>query len=149
MICSSKPAPLPFPWAEKSRNKRPGDVDMGKFVIRAVDSGIKFDLFAANGQAILTSEVYRTAAACRKGIESVRRNALRAGIEDQTQPGFRTLPHPKFELYQDKSGAFRFRLKARNGEIIAASESYTAKAGCLGGIESVKKNASEAEIQKP
>lgn len=118
---------------------------MAKFVIRAVDSGIKFDLFAANGQAILTSEVYRTAAACRKGIESVRRNALRAGIEDQTQPGFRALPHPKFELYRDKSGAFRFRLKARNGEIIAASESYTAKAGCLGGIESVKKNAAEAE----
>ena len=41
---------------------------MGKFVIRTVPSGIKFDLRAANGQVILTSEVYTTMAACRKGI---------------------------------------------------------------------------------
>lgn len=44
---------------------------MGKFVIRAVNSGLKFDLYAANGQTILTSEVYTTMAACRKGIASV------------------------------------------------------------------------------
>ncbi len=47
----------------------------------------------------------------------------------------------KFEVYTDKSGQFRFRLKAGNGEVIAASEAYKAKASCLKGIESVKKNA--------
>lgn len=47
----------------------------------------------------------------------------------------------KYEVYQDKSGGYRFRLKAANGETIASSESYTTKAGALGGIESVKKNA--------
>ena len=117
---------------------------MGKFVIRPVQSGLKFDLFAANGQSILTSEVYRTEHACRKGIESIRKNAPAAKLEDQTDPGYKVLTNPKFELYTDKSGSYRFRLKARNGEIIAVSEAYSAKAGCLNGIESVRKNAADA-----
>ncbi len=119
---------------------------MGKFVIRTVASGVKFDLYAANGQTILTSEVYTTIAACRKGIASVRKNAPAAKLEDQTVPSFRVLTNPKFEVYLDKAGASRFRLKARNGEIIAVSEAYTAKAGCLNGIESVKRNAADAGV---
>ena len=119
---------------------------MSKFVIRTVNSGIKFDLKATNGQVILTSEVYTTEAACRNGIASVAKNAPIAGVENQTEEGYETLTHPKFEMYQDKAGEYRFRLKARNGEIIAVSEGYTAKAGCLNGIESVQKNAPEAEI---
>ena len=51
-----------------------------------------------------------------------------------------------FEWYCDKAGKFRFRLKAANGEIIAVSESYTSKEGCINGIESVKKNAPLAKI---
>lgn len=51
----------------------------------------------------------------------------------------------KFVLKKDKSGQFRFNLVAGNGEVIAASEAYTSKAAALNGIESVKKNASEAE----
>ena len=120
---------------------------MGKFVIRTVSSGLKFDLHAANGQSILTSEVYTSEHACRKGIESVRKNAAIAKLEDQTEPDFRQLTNPKFELYRDKSGNFRFRLKARNGEIIAVSEIYSAKAGCLNGIESVRRNAAEASVE--
>lgn len=119
---------------------------MSKFVIRTVKSGIKFDLKAANGQNILTSEVYTTAAACRKGIESVRRTAPKAKLENQTQLGYQTMTNPKFEMYRDRAGAYRFRLKARNGEIIGASDGYIARAGCLNGIESVIKNAAEAEI---
>ena len=119
---------------------------MGKFVIRAVNSGIKFDLKATNGQVILTSEVYTTKAACRNGVESIMKNAPVANVEDQTVEGFETVTHPKFEMYQDKTGEFRFRLKARNGEIIGVSEGYTSKANCVNGVESVKKNAAEAEI---
>ncbi len=52
----------------------------------------------------------------------------------------------KFEVYQDKAGEYRFRLKASNGEPIAASEGYSSKAACLKGIESVKKNAPDAQI---
>jgi uncharacterized protein YegP (UPF0339 family) len=51
-----------------------------------------------------------------------------------------------FEWYCDKAGKFRFRLKAANGEIIAVSEGYTSKEGCVNGIESVKKNAPIAKI---
>lgn len=119
---------------------------MGKFIIRQVNSGLKFDLKAANGQTVLTSEVYTTEAACRKGIESVRKNAPLAPIENQTQPDFEKKGNPKFEVYLDKRGDYRFRLKARNGQIIAVSDGYNAKAGCLNGIESVKSNAPDSEI---
>lgn len=129
-------------FAEKARKGIP----MGKFVIRTVNSGIKFDLKATNGQVILTSEVYTTKAACRNGVESIMKNAPVANVEDQTVEGFETVTHPKFEMYQDKAGEFRFRLKARNGEIIGVSEGYTTKANCVNGVESVKKNAAEAEI---
>ena len=57
-----------------------------------------------------------------------------------------SLTGPIFEWYKDKAGKFRFRLKAANGEIIAVSESYTSKEGCVNGIESVKKNAAVAKI---
>ena len=119
---------------------------MSKFVIRNVPSGIKFDLKATNGQVIATSEVYTTQAACRKGVESVKKNAPIAKLENQTEAGFVTATNPKFEMYQDKVGEYRFRLKARNGEIIAVSEGYVAKASCLNGIESVRKNAAIAEV---
>lgn len=46
-----------------------------------------------------------------------------------------------FELFQDKAGKFRFRLKASNGQIVAASQSYESKASALNGIESVKNSA--------
>lgn len=121
---------------------------MGKFLVRTVPSGVKFDLKAPNGQTVLTSEVYRTMAACRKGMDSVRRNAPAAAIEDQTAPHSR-LPHPKFELYRDQAQNYRFRLKARNGAIIAVSDAYTAKASALAGIESIQKNAPAAQVQEP
>ena len=47
----------------------------------------------------------------------------------------------KFEIYKDKRGEYRFRLKAGNGEIILASEGYKAMSGCKNGISSVQKNA--------
>lgn len=119
---------------------------MSKFVIRKVASGVKFDLKATNGQTIATSEVYSSEDACRSGIESVKKNAPAAKVEDQTAAGYEAVTNPKFEMYQDKAGEYRFRLKARNGEIIAVSEGYTAKAGCVNGIESVKENAADAEV---
>ena len=118
---------------------------MGKFVIKEAKTGFKFDLKAGNGEIIATSQVYSSEAACKNGVESVK-NCCVGGIEDQTVEGFEAVKHPKFEVYTDKAGEFRFRLKARNGEIIATSEGYKAKASCLNGIESVKKNAPDAPI---
>ena len=95
-----------------------------------------------------SSEVYNSKDACLSGIESVKKNSVEAGIEDQSVEGFETLKNPKFEVYVDKRGEFRFRLKATNGQIIATGEGYKAKAGCLNGIESIKKNAPDAEIKE-
>jgi uncharacterized protein YegP (UPF0339 family) len=49
----------------------------------------------------------------------------------------------KFEIYKDKAGEYRFRLKASNGQNILASEGYKAKSSCQNGIESVQKNAAD------
>ena len=121
---------------------------MGKFVMKKVSSGFKFDLKAGNGETIATSEIYTIEASCENGIESVRKNAPIANLEDQTVEGFATVANPKFEIYLDKGGECRFRLKARNGEIIAVSEGYKAKTSCMNGIESVRKNAPDAPIVK-
>ncbi|MDO4567163.1 MAG: YegP family protein [Oscillospiraceae bacterium] len=119
---------------------------MGKFVISTdKKGGARFVLKAGNGEIIATSETYSSPDSCKRGIESVRKNCS-APVEDQTQEGFEKLPCPKYELYTDKKGEFRFRLKAGNGEIIAASEGYTAKGSCKNGIESVGRNAPDAEI---
>ncbi len=118
---------------------------MGKFVVKKTNTGVKFDLKATNGQVIATSEVYSSLDACKKGIASVQKNAPVAAVENQTVEGYATEKNPKFEVYQDKAGEYRFRLTATNGQVIATSEGYNAIAGCLNGVESVKKNAPEAE----
>ena len=115
---------------------------MGKFVITLRKNGeFQFNLKASNGQTILTSEGYSTKSACMNGIKSVMKNAPIAALEDQTVEGFEKAKNPKFEVYVDKAGEFRFRLKAANGEIIATGEGYKAKKSCLNGIESIRKNA--------
>ena len=119
---------------------------MGKFVIRKTNTGIKFDLKASNGEVIATSEVYSSPESCKKGLASVQKNAPVAAVENQTLEGYAVEKHPKFEIYTDKAGEFRFRLKATNGQIIAVSEGYKAIASCLNDIESVKKNAVDAKI---
>ncbi len=121
---------------------------MGKFVIKQAKNGVKFDLKANNGEVIASSEVYTTLSACKNGIESVRKNSAVAGIEDQTSSGFEQIKNPKFEIYTDKAGEFRFRLKAANGQIIATGEGYKEKKSCKNGIESVKKNAADAPVEQ-
>ncbi len=121
---------------------------MGKFVIRRTNTGIKFDLKAGNGEVIATSEVYKSLNSCRNGAASVKKNAPIANLEDQTAEEYAKEKCPKFEMYIDKAGEYRFRLKATNGQTIATSEGYGAKAGCLNGIDSVKRNASDAEIDE-
>jgi len=118
---------------------------MGKFIIRRTGTGYKFDLRASNGETIASSEIYTTQAACEKGAESVAQCAATANLADLTAEGEAT--NPKFELYEDKLGEYRFRLKARNGKIIATSEGYKTKLSCENGIESVRKNAPDAKVE--
>ena len=119
---------------------------MGKFVVKTTKTGFVFNLKAGNGEIIAVSEVYSSESACLNGVESVRKNAVEAKLEDQTVENFEKVTNPKFEVYTDKAGEFRFRLKARNGEIIAVGEGYKAKASCLNGIDSIRRNAPEAAL---
>ena len=61
---------------------------------------------------------------------------------------YEAVTNPKFEVYTDEAGEFRFRLKAKNGEIIAVGEGYKTKASCLNGIDSIRRNAPEASVEK-
>lgn len=118
---------------------------MGKFVIKTTDAGVRFNLKAGNGQVIAASQTYKTLATCRKGIASVQKNAA-APVENQTVEGYAAVKNPKFEVYTDKTGEFRFRLKASNGQTIASSEGYTTLAKCLNGVASVGRNAPDAAV---
>ena len=120
---------------------------MGKFILKKTNTGFNFHLLATNGETIATSEVYKSKPSCENGIKSVRVNAPIANVEDQTVEGFEKCLNPKFEIYESKNGEFRFRLRARNGQIIASSEGYKALSSCKNGVESVKKNAPEAPVE--
>jgi hypothetical protein len=105
---------------------------MGKFVItKRVNGEFQFNLKAGNGQVILASEGYTTKAACENGIESVKKNS-----QDDA----------RFDRLTSKNDKFYFLLKATNGQAIGSSEMYESVASRDNGIESVKKNAPEAEV---
>lgn len=121
---------------------------MGKFVVKSTEKGARFNLVASNGQVIATSQTYKSLRTCLHGVESVRANAPAAAVEDQTVEDFAPEKCPKFQVYQDKAGEFRFRLLARNGQNIVASEGYTRLDSCRNGIESVRKNAPDAAVEQ-
>lgn len=105
---------------------------MGTFVIsKRKDNEFQFNLKAGNGQVVLTSEGYSSRAACDNGIESVRKNS-----QDET----------RFERKESSNGKPFFNLKATNGQIIGKSELYESSTSMENGIESVKKNALDAEV---
>ena len=120
---------------------------MAIFIVKQTATGFKFDLKNENG-VIATSEVYASEAACKKGVDSVK-NSTVGEIENQTVEGFETKKHPKFEVYQDKGGAFRYRLKATNGQIIATcgTLSYKTVEEALAVAEEVKATAAAAKVQ--
>lgn len=126
---------------------------MGKFVIKKTPSGgFNFSLYAVNKEKIaVASQVYTTKGACKKGMESVGKNSVRCiaedRVEDQTLKNPIAKTCPKFEIYFDKAGLYRYRLIAANGESIAMSEEgYKSKSGVMNGIKSVSVNSVEAEI---
>ena len=106
---------------------------MGKFEIKTTDSGkTMFNLKAANGQVILTSQSYASMDGCKNGIESVKKNA-----QNDAQ----------FERKTAKDGSPFFTLNATNGQVIGQSEMYSSNDAMENGIASVKKNAPDAEVE--
>lgn len=121
---------------------------IGKFAIKETKTGVKFNLKASNGEIILSSQVYKSEKSCLNGIKSVIKNAPIAAVEIQTEENYKVEKCPKFEIYADKAGETRFRLKAKNGQIIGVSEGYKAMKTAQNGIASVIKNAAGEQIVK-
>ncbi len=119
---------------------------MGKFEVKTSEKGVSFNLLATNGQVVATSQVYKSLRSAKLGIASIMKNAPIAPIENQTEENFEKKSMPKFEVYTDKAGKTRFRLKAKNGQIIAVGEAYETQKACLAGVASVQKNAVDAKI---
>ena len=106
---------------------------MSTFVISKRSNGeFQFNLKAANGQVILTSEGYSAKAGAQNGIESVKKNASNDG---------------NYERKTASNGKFHFNLKSPNGQVIGSSQMYESQASCEKGIESVKTNAPGADTQ--
>ena len=122
----------------------------GRFIITKTPKGFyRFNLQAANYQTVLTSQNYTTLATCREGCETIKKNA-ESPIEDQTlkNPGPQ-LKYPKYEVYFDNSGKYRYRLLASNGLNIAiAEDGYATKTGCLNGIEAISRAAVGADVDE-
>ena len=92
----------------------------------------RFNLHAANHEAILRSENYAAKASARKGIESVRTNAP---LDE------------RYERKQSSDGQYMFNLLAGNNQVIGTSERYTTERARDGGIDSVKRNAPTATVK--
>lgn len=114
------------------------------FRSKTSDSGeaFTFSIVAKNGQVVASSDAYASIDNRDNGIISTLEIVEQAPIEDTTT-GFIPYPNPKFQIYKDTSGMFRFRLYAVNGEIILGSQAYKSKSGAKNGIESVKQNAED------
>ena len=105
---------------------------MGKFVVTQRTNGdFQFSLKAGNGQIILSSQGYAAKPSCLNGIESVRKNS-----QDDS----------RFDRKVSSNGKPFFNLTATNGQIIGNSEMYESEAARDNGIESVKKNAPDADL---
>jgi uncharacterized protein len=104
-----------------------------KFDLKQGGSGqFMFNLKAANGEVILTSELYKQKQSAIVGIDSVKANA-----GDDT----------RYERKTAKNGQAYFVLTATNGQIIGKSEMYSSVSAMENGIQSVKKNGPVATIQ--
>lgn len=121
----------------------------GEFECYKTASGnFNFRLKASNKVTIAVSggAGYASLSSCKGALESIKKIS-KSNVEDQTLKDYETIPNPKYEIYEDKAGKFRFRLRSKNGELICVSEGgYASKASCKLGVESVAKWAETAEI---
>ncbi len=115
---------------------------------KSKDNRFVFNLYAPNRVIVATSQIYSSSTSAVNGIKSIMVNAPKAPVEDTTLKTYTTLGFPKWEIYADKGGQFRFRLYAPNGSCIVHSQGYTTKASCKNGIASIIKNAPDAIIDK-
>jgi uncharacterized protein YegP (UPF0339 family) len=111
-------------------------------LLRAKNGDFYFNVKAANGQVIGSSQLFASKTSAERSARTVRalvrisRQGLSTGEASRRET---------FELFTGEDGQSYFRLRAGNGEILLGSEGYTSKAGVLNGIASVKTNGAHAE----
>jgi hypothetical protein len=106
---------------------------IGKYVIeKAKDEKFYFNLKAANGQVILTSEMYTVKASAQNGIESIQKNSTGDG---------------NYERKESTSNQPYFLLKALNQQIIGNSQMYSSASAMEAGIASVKHNGPSTTVE--
>ena len=99
--------------------------NVGKWIIKEKGQSefVSF-LYANNGELLLSSEIYSSAEGAKKGIATIRKNAVQEG---------------NFQIYCDKNGHYYYKLKTSNNRILCVGESYPTKNSCLGAVDSVKR----------
>ena len=139
-----------IPEPKSTSDNSSNETITGRFEINRSKDGKKyfFNLYASNKVGIATSQMYSSAQSALIGIKSVIANAATAPIEDQSLKKYEELPFPKWIIYIDKGGKYRFHLCAANGSNVCHSQGYTTKAACKNGIDSIIRSSKNAEIDK-
>ena len=117
---------------------------VGSFVMRRVKDGFVFQLYAPNRLILSTSPVYITEEACKKGILTVIEQGKNAGEADLTDPGKPLPKTPRYEILRDAAGSYRFRLRAKRGDVILTSSAYSDPTLAALGIGIVRENVEDA-----
>ena len=120
-----------------------------RFVYRKTDKGnYVYKLYSSNHRVIaIGGEPYSSLASMKTGIQSIIKNAADAPVEDQTLKKVVEQKCPKWEVYLDAKGEYRFRLKASNGNIVCiTNDGYLSKPACKNGMQAIAKAAVNAEI---
>ncbi len=125
---------------DEEKSSRPG-----RFVIFKDDKGFRFELLAANFQAIADSPSYSTLDSVKRSIRSIKEYACGVPVQDNTLSEIEKQPNPKFEIFGE-DGEFHFRFRAKNGKQTISSRVYATKEGCKNGVDSVQKHVEKAEI---
>ena len=134
----------PAPTASEAKDKKTGRFEIKK----AKDGRFVFNLYAPNHIIVATSQVYSSSSAAVNGIQSIIANAEKAPIEDNTLKNPTKQSYPKWEMYIDKGGEYRFRLYATNGNCVVHSQGYKQKSSCKNGIDSIIRCSKNPEIDK-
>ena len=121
---------------------------MGKYLIVDTAHGLRFELRARNGSVIAVSNNYKNIDACYEDIELIKQIIENVQIEDTTLEDIVPKPYPKFEIYSKLSHNFQFRLLLDKDSVIISSDTYTSKAACLNGINSVISNVHSKIVQE-
>lgn len=136
--------------APKKQSAQPAEVvKKAKFVYRKTDKGnYVYKLYSSNYRVIaIGGEPYSSLSAMKTGINSIIKNAADAPVEDQTLKKVVEQKCPKWEIYLDAKGEYRFRLKASNGNIVCiTNDGYLSKPACKNGMQAIAKAAANAEI---